>query len=182
MTNQPEPLPSIQLLKKGPLSVNPTDNKPFTGIAIDHYHNHKNPFDISKVKTRTTFKHGRKDGLCAHYDENGQLRSTGNYKNGKRHGLWEEFHKNGQLYIRINYKNGKRYGSWEAFRKNGQLYTRTNYKDGSQQGPWEYFDKNDRLECTTNYNKEREQHGLCETFHENGQLRSDNYFDVDIPF
>ena len=117
MTNQPETetLPSIQLLKKGPLSVNPTDNKPFTGIAIDHYHNHKNPFDISKVKTRTTFKHGRKDGLCEHYDENGQLRSTENYKDGKRHSSWETFHENGRLRSTGNYKNGKRHGSWKYF-------------------------------------------------------------------
>ena len=132
MTSRPETLHSTQLLKKGPLSVNPADNKPFSGIAADHYHNHQNPFDISKVKTRETFKHGRKDGLCEEFYENGRLKFRRNYNNGKRHGRWEWFRKNGQLYIRGNYKNGKRHGPWERFHSNGQLQFKGNYKDGKR--------------------------------------------------
>ena len=86
MTNQPETetLPSAQLIKKGLLSINPTNNKPFTGITIEHYYNGKNPFDISKIKTRTTFKQGRKNGPIEWFHENGQLWMRENYKNGKK--------------------------------------------------------------------------------------------------
>ena len=99
MTNQPETetLPSAQLIKKGLLSINPTNNKPFTGITIEHYYNGKNPFDISKIKTRTTFKQGRKNGPIEWFRVNGQLERRGNYKNGEQNGLWEYFDRDGNL-------------------------------------------------------------------------------------
>ena len=76
MTNQPrtETLPSAQLIKKGQLSINPINNKPFTGITIEHYHNNNNPFDISKIKTRTAFTQGKKDGLEEYFFKSGKLK------------------------------------------------------------------------------------------------------------
>ena len=151
MTSRPETLPSAQLLWKGSLSVNPADNKPFTGIAIEHYHNGKNPFDISKVKTRTTFKHGRKDGLCERYYENVQLYLRENYNNGERHGPWEEFHENGRLESTGNFKDGKRHGPWERFHENGQSQFKKNYREGNPDGPLKYFDENGRLASNNDF-------------------------------
>ncbi len=113
MTNQPrtETLPSAQLIKKGQLSINPINNKPFTGITIEHYHNNNNPFDISKIKTRTAFTQGKKDGLEEYFFKSGKLKYRGNYKNGKKHGLWERFHESGQLEFFIeNFKDGELVG------------------------------------------------------------------------
>ena len=89
---------------------------PFTGIAIDASCNKNNPFDLSKIKTKTTFKHGKKDGLCEYFNGDGQLLYRENFKNNKKDGPWEWFYfNNGQLGIRIKYKNGKQHVFWELF-------------------------------------------------------------------
>ena len=93
MTNQPktETLPMALLVQKDPLIINTINGKPFTGIAIAHRSNLENPFDLSKVKTRTSFKHGRKDGLWEWFHDNVQLSWIGNYKNNKLEYPWEYY-------------------------------------------------------------------------------------------
>ena len=127
MTNQPETetLPMALLDQAGPLlDIYTINGKPFTGIAIEHRGNQNNPFDLSKIKTRTTFKQGRKNGPIEWFYKNGQLRSRSNCINGKQEGLWEEFYENGQLHLKTNYKNNKREGFVEEFNLNGQLRSR----------------------------------------------------------
>ena len=65
MTNQPETetLPMALLVQTGPLlDIYTINDKPFTGIATAYHSNLENPFDLSKLKTRTSFKQGRKNG------------------------------------------------------------------------------------------------------------------------
>ena len=129
MTNQPETetLPMALLVQMGPfLDIYTINGKPFTGIGIVYHSNQNNPFDLSKFKTRTTFKQGRENGPIEWFYKNGQLRSRKNCINGKLHGLWELYHKNGQLHLKTNYKNGKREGFVEEFSKNGQFRSRRN--------------------------------------------------------
>ena len=94
MTNQPETetLPMALLVQTGPfLDIYTINGKPFTGIATAYHSNLENPFDLSKFKTRTTFKQGRKDGPIEWFYKNGELKSRSNCINGKLHGLWEGF-------------------------------------------------------------------------------------------
>ena len=118
MTNQPETetLPMALLVQTGPfLDIYTINGKPFTGIATAYHSNLENPFDLSKFKTRTTFKQGRKNGPIEWFYKNGQLQSRSNYINGKQEGLWESFYANGELKSRSNCINGKLHGLWEGF-------------------------------------------------------------------
>ena len=86
MTNQPEreSILRTQLILRNELYFNNQNNMPFTGIAIDASCNKNNPFDLSKIKTKTTFKHGKKDGLCEYFNGDGQLLYRENFKNNKK--------------------------------------------------------------------------------------------------
>ena len=142
MTNQPktETLPMALLDQAGPfLDIYTINGKPFTGIATAYHSNLENPFDLSKFKTRTTFKQGRKNGPIEWFYKNGQLGSRGKLKNGVPNGLWEYYYENGKLWMRGNYKNGEKDGPWEGFHDNGQLSWIGNYKNNKLEGPWEYF-------------------------------------------
>ena len=91
MTNQPETetLPMALLVQMGPfLDIYTINGKPFTGIGIVYHSNQNNPFDLSKFKTRTTFKQGRENGPIEWFYKNGQLRSRKNCINGKQDGPW----------------------------------------------------------------------------------------------
>ena len=145
MTNQPETetLPMALLVQTGPLlDIYTINDKPFTGIGIVYRGNQNNPFDLSKIKTRTTFKQGRKNGPIERFYKHGQLMYRANYKTGKRDGLEENFFKNGQLKGKGNYKIGKRDGPWEGFHKNGKLKYRGYFKGGRKDSVFDYCDEN----------------------------------------
>ncbi|SVD34975.1 uncharacterized protein METZ01_LOCUS387829, partial [marine metagenome] len=74
MTNQPETetLSMALLVQTGSLlDIYTINDKPFTGIGIMYRGNQNNPFDLSKIKTRTTFKQGRKNGPIEWFYKNG---------------------------------------------------------------------------------------------------------------
>ena len=125
MTNQPETetLPMALLVQTGPLlDIYTINDKPFTGIATAYHSNLENPFDLSKFKTRTSFKQGRKNGPFEEFYENGQLRLKGNYNNGKHHGLWEAHHENGKLKYSGYFKGGRKDSVFDYCDENGQHF------------------------------------------------------------
>ena len=172
MTNQPETetLPMALLVQTSPLlDIYTINGKPFTGIAIEHRGNQNNPFDLSKIKTRTTFKQGRKNGPIEWFYKNGQLRSRKNCSiNGKLEGLWEEFYENGQLQSRRNYNNGTPQGPFEEFYENGQLRLKGNYNNGKHHGLWEAHHENGKLKYS-GYFKGGRKDSVFDYCDENGQ-------------
>ena len=76
-------------------------DEPFTGHS-ERFH------DNGRLKNRTHYKDGKKNGLSEWYWENGNLGQRGNLKDGKKNGLLEMFNENGELIRRFNYKDGVR--------------------------------------------------------------------------
>ena len=120
---------ALQVQTSPLLDIYTINDKPFTGIGIVYRGNQNNPFDLSKIKTRTTFKQGRENGPIEWFYKNGQLGSRGKLKNGKLHGPYEDRHFNGQLNFRGNLKNVIREGLWDIFDENGNLTGTGEWKD-----------------------------------------------------
>tara|TARA_Y100000590_G_scaffold460513_1_gene619974 strand:- start:1883 stop:3796 length:1914 start_codon:yes stop_codon:yes gene_type:complete len=127
------------------------------------------------LKSRGSYKNGKKEGLHESFHnngklfENGTLHEKGSYKNGKKEGLHESFHRNGQLQSRVSYKNGKKEGLYESFydypvwkEEKGK------YKNGKKEGLWEVF-SGDELGIKERYKKGKKE-GPYESFHRNGKL------------
>jgi antitoxin component YwqK of YwqJK toxin-antitoxin module len=125
---------------------------PFTGIAVDFYTNSK------QLKSRITFKEGKKDGLyelffvdgkasqTTFYQngkrfgesktwwKDGALRSVSNFENDKAQGVQEQFYKEGMIFKRFNLNNGREEGLQQAWRKNGDIYVNYEAKNGRNFG------------------------------------------------
>jgi hypothetical protein len=97
---EPEVL-ADQLVERNGVTYRVDSDEPFTGLSVKYH-------DNGKLKNRTDYKDGKKDGLSEWFWENGTLGQRGNLKGGKKNGLLEVFSQNGKLIRSVNYKNGVR--------------------------------------------------------------------------
>jgi len=135
------------LIKDG-VTYDQDTNKPVTGIALLTIGDDQYGYEM---KTRTTFKNGRKNGLEEIFHEDGKLASRINYMSGIKNGVLETYWPSGQLYTRLSYTAGKESGLSERFYSNGQLMFRRNYKKGVLHGLFEDFNQSGELIQTAIY-------------------------------
>jgi antitoxin component YwqK of YwqJK toxin-antitoxin module len=64
-------------------------------------------------------KSGERDGLVTEWYENGEKRSEGTYKDGKEYGLFFKWHENRKVKSQITYHEGYRIGEWSEWYSNG---------------------------------------------------------------
>jgi antitoxin component YwqK of YwqJK toxin-antitoxin module len=99
----------IETTKKGIVNYK---GVPFSGTLVEYYKN-------GQLKSKTTFKEGKGDGVWESYYENGQLEEKRNYKDGEKVVLIEIYYKNGQLKEKITYKDGRLDGVREGYDRDG---------------------------------------------------------------
>lgn len=69
------------------------------------------------------------------YYEDGNVRSKVSYKNGKKEGRAVGYYPSGQLYYEGDYREGRREGSWKYYSEYGGLLSHTGtYKNGVKVG------------------------------------------------
>ena len=92
-------------------------------------------YKSGKIKSKETYKDGKRFGVWNEWHENGQKESEINYKYGNREGLSVGWHEDGQKETEVNYREGKPdgFGAWHP---NGQKETEGNYKEGKPDGLW----------------------------------------------
>lgn len=90
-----------KLVERNGFTYQVDSDEPFTGRSVRFHEN-------GKLKNKTDYEDGKKDGLSEWYWENGNLGQRGNLKNGKKEGLLEMFNQNGKLIRSVIYKNGVR--------------------------------------------------------------------------
>ena len=93
--------------------------------------------------------------------DNGLLTSEGNYKYGRKHGLWKEWYANGQLKFKGKYSTPKETSFqntknelWEEWYENGQLKSKGFFHEGIEVG-------------------------THKTWHENGILSQETFYDIE---
>jgi len=101
----------------------PTQDVPFTGKAVAHYHNGGKMTEIS-------YKDGKRHGLKAHWYEGGQKLSEINYKFGKHDGPLTVWYEDGQLRRKGKHREGKMVGIWTHWYENGQQRDEMFFTDG----------------------------------------------------
>jgi antitoxin component YwqK of YwqJK toxin-antitoxin module len=118
---------------------------------------------------------------CSNWDEINlrdlKLTRSGTYFNDKEHGCCKYFGSSGNLISKYYHLNDEGSEIREFFDSNEQLVERNTYKNDHLNGHYEKFHKNGKLESKGNntFNKSLggvTQIGICESFFENGQLRS----------
>ena len=163
--------------------------------------NSKTPFDgpwwaliNGRLRTRGSYKNGKKDGHWETYSEKGVLARRVSFEDGIEHGTLSTYHEDGGLctresyiagaktgpfevyysnllFSRTQYKNGKKHGVMEHFfLPSGTLMMKSCFKDDHADGLWERYAKNGQ--CTNRlYRKNGKTHGLQEKFFLSGALK-----------
>ena len=89
------------------------------------------------------------------YYESGKLRIRSTYKDGFRDGPTEGYHENGQLQQKLTFVAGQRDGPSESYDENGRLKEKGTYLAGKEDGLFEFYHENGQLHTggTSNMNK-----------------------------
>ena len=137
---------------------------PFTGKTILKYPD-------GQVKSKETFKDGKREGFQEQYYENGQVKSKGTVKDNKIEGLIEIYYENGQVNSKMTFKDGIPDGLIEMYYENGQLKSKGTFKDNKPEGLIEEYYENGKVKSKVTY-KDGIPDGLIEEYYENGQVKS----------
>lgn len=139
-----------------------------TIIELKHFNN--------KLKSKTTYKFGLKNGHYQEFDFYGNKIIEGNYLNDLPEGKWLFYHKNGKISKEINYVLGNidglvisyyesgniedtysyiiddRYGESISYIDDGKtIANKTSYIEGSKQGRAEFYSKKGELQLIRFY-------------------------------
>jgi hypothetical protein len=149
--NTEVPMSTLSFERQG--GLHKLDTNLFSGYGVDYY-------PSGKLKSKTAFANGEKQGLAVVYFEDGHLKSQAFYHRNKLHGEkknWAgtahhhlmasrtyqlglahgehtKWYGNGQVFKIMRYHMGKEKGLQQAFLENGTLYANYEAKNGRSFG------------------------------------------------
>ena len=151
------------LLKKGVID----DKGLYQGYWEEYYL-------TGKVKSKGSYKNGKKFGKWEYFFTNGKLEQKGTYdSNGKVSGEWNWFYENGNLLRREEFRRGIEDGYMEEYAQDGAIITKGEYFDGEKEGVW-FYELNDHRE--TGKYRYGEKNGFWEYKHPNGKTSFEGTF------
>lgn len=109
-----------------------------------------------KLRLRTPYVEGVKEGMETEYFESGAVKRTRNFVRGKEQGASEEFYESGKLRETRFYKNGALDGTDTRYYENGKIQSVTNYQMGTVTGFPETFDSDGDPEIQGSYEDSRD--------------------------
>ncbi len=123
------------LLKKGIIDANGF----YQGEWEEYYLN-------GKIKSKGTYKDGKKYGKWEYYFTTGKVEQKGAYgANGRYTGEWNWYYENGNLLRREEFRKGIEDGELAEYTLQGELITKGEYFDGEREGEW-FYELNDHQE------------------------------------
>ena len=166
-------------------------------LAFDQKNEHKF-YSNGQLKSEIGFFEGKKHGLYKTWYEDGQQKTQGKYQFGKEHDRYAEWFDNGNLKEQGEYKNGIYFmmnrrskggsqlvkdgnGSWVGRDSKGLELWKKLYNDGLLEKEWNYeyeYHPNNELMSSKRYLRGVKD-GPFNTWYENGQKRSENYWEYD---
>lgn len=100
------------------------------------------------------YKDNKMHGECTwYYASTGKIRIKSTYFDGKRDGEYVSYYFNGQTQTEGEYNYGKRTGTWtNYYNTTGETKSTGLYINGRQNGLWKYYLSNGKLQKTVEYN------------------------------
>lgn len=113
-------------------------NNLFNGFAVQYYSN-------GKIKDKTGFLNGKKQGVYQLWFENGVLKLQSNFHQNSLEGTYKAWWNNGNLAASSQYKNGKMEGVYRKWYANGSLAKKSNLLNGKENGLQKAWLENGKL-------------------------------------
>lgn len=124
-----------KLEKRGELSYEKGNTKPFSGQALTY-------FDNGKMQTSTEYKDGRIAGKIEGWYQSGAKQVEGQLVNGQKAGMWTAWYENGNKIRQGAFENGKEEGEYIWWTEKGIISKKGIYRAGIADGKWEWFYEN----------------------------------------
>jgi antitoxin component YwqK of YwqJK toxin-antitoxin module len=137
---------------------------------------------------------------CSTFVETGKLISVNAFLNGKLHGMQIGWYSNGKLSSKANYSYGEITDTSLSYYQNGKMHilgVNNGYnvtlaengdtlgispmRDGKPYGISKTYYKKGKLKAVTSINDSGKNHGLCETWHEDGTRKDSTVYENGIP-
>lgn len=118
-----------------------------------------------------------KNGFFYYFYPDGNIKQVGKYLNDKKEGLWLSFHQNGMMSDSSEYKYGGKTGICKSWYANGFLKDSMNIGETYATVVSWYDDG--QLSSAGRYNSKDKLIGSWQFFHQNGQLASQERYDID---
>ena len=90
-------------------------------------------YPSGKVKIKTPYRNGKKNGIELQYRENGNLNRKITFKDGKKHGDHIYYGKKGKIAGKVPFKDGKAHGIRVWYREDGSIARRERFINGKKQ-------------------------------------------------
>lgn len=115
------------------------------GVETEYY------VDRGRVRARTEWVNGEKDGKVEWYYPEGVVSASYEYRQGKIDGIVEYFYLDGPRRSTTEYKDNQRHGEHQEFYESGQLKVFGQYHEGEQSGVWTYYNEDGTIERNHQY-------------------------------
>jgi antitoxin component YwqK of YwqJK toxin-antitoxin module len=131
-------------IEKSELILHPTEGKwyygkaSFYGYAIEKYAN-------GKLKAKTGFHEGKKEGVAQKWDDSGALRYQCQYIQNHKDGLVQLWSDKGVLIAESNFKDGVVDGVQRKWYPSGKVFKKTNINMGKEEGLQQTWWENGKL-------------------------------------
>lgn len=131
----------------------------------------KTYWENGKLKSELRYEHGKLNGECVWYAQNGNKQAKASYHNDSLEGLYQRWHLNGRLAEERWYKNGQQDSVSRTYSESGDLMSEDHYRGGRLNGESKKWYDNGQIFQEGQYN-EGMMDGLWLVFYPSGALAS----------
>ena len=137
-------------------------------------------YEPDVIKSRFTYKHGLKNGLCREYSAGGRLMSEAHYSDGRLNGERREFYESGNLKSRCAFRDGTAEGACSTYYESGRMESENRYESGRRTGQCKTFHESGTLKSDCSYRDDKRE-GPCLLYYPDGKLMTRQSCSRDTP-
>ena len=122
----------------------------YIGTAKDSTWEYFSFYDQS-VKSRETYKLGKKNGFAYHYYPDGTASERTEWKDDMKHGSWERYFANTSVMVKGTYRYDKLNGPFYVFGENGALSVQGSFLDNVRNDRWVFYKEDGTVDIEVIY-------------------------------
>jgi antitoxin component YwqK of YwqJK toxin-antitoxin module len=122
----------------------------YIGTVKDSTWEYLSYYDQS-VKSRETYRSGKKDGFAFHYFPDGTLSERTEWKDDLKNGSWERYYINKSLMIKGTYRDDKLNGPFYVYGENGLLSVQGSFLDNLRNDRWIFYKEDGSVDIELKY-------------------------------
>jgi antitoxin component YwqK of YwqJK toxin-antitoxin module len=108
-------------------------------------------FYDQSVRSRETYRAGKKDGFAFHYYPDGTASERTEWKDDMKNGSWERYYANKSVMTKGVYREDKLNGPFYVFSEEGRLSVQGSFQDNLRNDRWVFYKKDGSVDVEVIY-------------------------------